>query len=457
MSSVLDIAKQINKAWKTEVLTPGNLIPECKRFSMGTMSADYALYGGLPEGKVIVYAGESGSCKSLVACLAMAQFQAIHPDKTCIYVDAEETLVGQVEWFAKMTHLDLDPERFQRYDCTGKSAEEIFSDIIKLQEADDIGLIIIDSAPMLLSQADIDNDITKDNGQRASIAKSMGKFLKFMVPSVAKAGNTLLVINHTRVAGTTFTGAKIYTEPCGYALNFYPCIKVRFATRKFTCGDNLGLSASQTDEKTDGIVATFSVTKNRLGPLNRNGAKIVFRFDSGVDTLTDLIEIITKYEIAKKLSSVTWQLVKPGTDEPYLDENGKPLQFAGKGKMVEYIKTHNEFRAEYEKAVSAYINKTGKDISLIDEDDLKSILEAEKGVEESSTKAPSEEFDTTPVDEKKTEEKVEPKTAETNDEPANDDLPEKEDADFGDGNDVSYTAYAPAASSVTDVDDNDDF
>ena len=101
-------------------------------------------------------------------------------------------------------------------------------------------------------------------------------------------------------------------------------------------------------------------------------------------------------------------------------------------------------------------------ISLIDEEDLKSILEAEKGVEESSTKAPSEEFDTTPVEEKKTEEKVEPETSETNDEPANDEstndnLPVKEDADFGDGNDVSYTAYAPAASSVTDVDDNDDF
>lgn len=391
MSSVLDIAKALNKAWKHDVLTPGDMIPECKRFSMGTMSADYALYGGLPEGKLVVYAGESGSCKSLLACLAMAQFQKQHPDKTCIYVDAEETLVGQVSWFVQMTGLDLDPEKFMRYDCSGKSAEEIFSDVIKLQEADNIGMIIIDSAPMLLSQADIDNDITKDNGQRASIAKSMGKFLKFMVPAIAKAGNTLLIINHTRVAGTTFTGAKIYTEPCGYALNFYPCIKVRFATRKFTCGDNIGLSASQTDEKTDGIVATFSVTKNRLGPLNRNGAKIIFRFETGLDTLTDLIEIITKYEIAKRLTSVTWQLVIPGTDTPYKDENGRDLQFSGKGKMVDYIKTHPEFRSEYEKAVSAFINKTKKDISLIDEEDLKQILEADASVEESFKKYKEEE------------------------------------------------------------------
>ena len=436
MSSVLDIAKALNKAWKHDVLTPGDMIPECKRFSMGTMSADYALYGGLPEGKLVVYAGESGSCKSLLACLAMAQFQKQHPDKTCIYVDAEETLVGQVSWFVKMTGLDLDPEKFMRYDCSGKSAEEIFSDVIKLQEADNIGMIIIDSAPMLLSQADIDNDITKDNGQRASIAKSMGKFLKFMVPAIAKAGNTLLIINHTRVAGTTFTGAKIYTEPCGYALNFYPCIKVRFATRKFTCGDNIGLSASQTDEKTDGIVATFSVTKNRLGPLNRNGAKIIFRFETGLDTLTDLIEIITKYEIAKRLTSVTWQLVIPGTDTPYKDENGKDLQFSGKGKMVDYIKTHPEFRAEYEKAVSAFINKTKKDISLIDEEDLKQILEADASVEESFKNYKEEE------DSSKNEVKDETPTETSVDTSTNDETTTNADTSTDDGTATSSTSFS---------------
>jgi recombination protein RecA len=402
MSSVADIAKGINKAWKTEVLTSGDIIPECKRFSMGTMSADYALYGGLPEGKLVVYAGESGSCKSLLACLGMAQYQKAHPDRTCIYVDAEETLRGQIDWFVKMTGLDLDPNKFLRYDCAGKSAEEIFDDIVKLQSADNIGMIIIDSAPMLLSQSDIDNDIAKDNGQRASIAKPMGKFLKFMIPAIAKADNTLLIINHTRIAGKTFTGANIYTEPCGYALNFYPSVKVRFAARKFTKGDKLDISASQVDSETDGLCATFSVTKNRLGALNRNGAKIVFRFESGLDTLTDLIEIITKYEIAKKLTSMTWQLVNPLNGEPYYDkETGEELKFTGKAKMVEYIKEHDEFRAEYEKAVSTYINHSKRDISLINEDELKAILEAEKGVEESINNTKEEEdVDTSSKEEK---------------------------------------------------------
>ena len=397
MSSFNEIAKSINKAWKNDVITPGNVLPECKRFSMGTMSADYALYGGLPEGKLVVYAGESGSGKSVLGCQAMAMYQKAHPDRVCVYVDAEETLIGQIEFMVRMTGLDLSEERFARYDCCGKSAEEIFSDIIKLQEADNIGMIIIDSAPMLLSQADIDNDITKDNGQRASIAKSMGKFLKFMVPAIAKAGNTLLIINHTRVAGTTFTGAKIYTEPCGYALNFYPCIKVRFAARKFTKGDKIDLSASQSDDA-DGFCTTFSVTKNRLGALNRNGAKVIYRFETGLDTLTDLIEIITKYEIAKRLTAQSWQLVNPITGEAYLDENGNELKFVGKQKMVDYIKDNPKFRAMYEKDVSDYINRAERDISLIDADDLKQIMEAEHGVEASINNLKPENEDDIPIE-----------------------------------------------------------
>lgn len=373
MSKVQEIAKKINGAWKAEVLTAGDLIPECKRFSIGTLGGDYALYGGLPEGKLTVYSGESQSAKSLTAALAAANYQKQHPDKIVIYVDVEETLIGQVEFMQRMTGLDLSAEHFLRYDCCGKSAEEIFQDIIELQKADDIGLIIIDSAPMLISQADIDNEITKDNGQRASIAKSMGKFLKFMVPMMARRGNPMIILNHLREAGKTFTGAKLFTEPCGYALNFYACQKVRFAARKYTNGDKLDLSTSQSNEA-DGFCVTFSVTKNRLGPCNRNGAKIIFRYDSGIDTLTDLFEIITKFEIAKKLSSVTWLLVDPATDKAYVDaETGEELKFAGKGKMLEYLKSHPEFTEMYSKAVNDFINHTSDVVSLIDEDSLKEI------------------------------------------------------------------------------------
>jgi hypothetical protein len=99
---------------------------------------------------------------------------------------------------------------------------------------------------------------------------------------------------------------------------------------------------------------------------------------------------------------MTWQLVNPLNGEPYYDkETGEELKFTGKAKMVEYIKEHDEFRAEYEKAVSTYINHSKRDISLINEDELKAILEAEKGVEESINNTKEEEdVDTSSKEEK---------------------------------------------------------
>ena len=86
-------------------------------------------------------------------------------------------------------------------------------------------------------------------------------------------------------------------------------------------------------------------------------------------------------------------LVNPLTGEVYLDAEGNELKFVGKQKMIDYIKEHDDFRAEYEKAVSTYINHSKRDISLIDEEDLKTILEAEKSVENAQENAYDDNYD----------------------------------------------------------------
>ena len=377
--NVLDIAKNINKAWKNETITSGDVLPECNRFSMGTLSADYALYGGLPEGKLVVYAGEPGSCKSLLACLAMAQYQKAHPDKTCIYVDAEETLIGQIDWFGKMTGLNYkDPNQFVRYDCSGKSAEEIFDDIVELQKADNIGMIIIDSAPMLLSQADIDNPIAKDNGQRASIAKSMGKFLKFMVPAIARAGNPLLIINHTRVAGTTFTGAAIYKEPGGDAPRYYASVKVRFGKRVFMKdGDEI---KGDDGEGADGFRLKFKITKNKTCACNRGGGFITYKYETGADTVNDLIDVALQFDFIKRVNNVTYELVNLSTGEVITDsETGETLR-GKKSYLIDYLHTHDTFREKYLAMIKEFISASN-DKSVLDKEALRAIEEEEDAIE----------------------------------------------------------------------------
>ena len=380
MASVLELSKKINKAWKQDVLTDGTVLPETKRVSLGSLGADYPLFGGLPRGAVTVFAGLEHSGKTLAAVQAMANYQKEEPNSTCIYVDGEQALVSQIGFLSKMTGLIVDdPNRFLRYDTSGKSAEEIFQDLIELQQADNIGLIVIDSAPVLVSQSDIDSDFTKDNGQRASIAKSLGKFLKQMIMYLPKRNNALLIINQVRESVKTFTGATIYTEPCGYALRYYPSMKVRFGTRCFTLGDKTDIPSSKGDDA-DGFRLKFSITKNRLGPVNRGGGFLTYRYATGLDNVNDMLEIALKYGYIQRPTTQSYLLVNLDTGEVYTDAEGNDLKFVGKQKLIDFLNANIEFRNQYVDMLARNISSSGTK-SLLDEETMKEIFDQEASVE----------------------------------------------------------------------------
>lgn len=377
--NVSEIAKKINKAWKEDVLVDGSIIPECKRIGMGSLGVDFPLFGGVPLGQISVFSGLEHSGKSLGACQVMAQYQREFPNNTCVYVDAEGSFSAQKDFIVKMTGLIVnDPTKFLRYSCAGKSAEEIFQDIIELQQADNIGLIVLDSAPALVSQSDIDNEFIKDNGMRSSVAKSLGKFCKQMVMYLPKRENALIIINQVREAGKTFTGATIYTEPCGHALKYYPSVKVRFGTRCYTLGDKTDLSASK-GEEADGFRLKMAITKNRLGPVNRGGGFITYRYNTGLDDITDLLEIALKFDFIHRPNAQTYELIDLETGEIYNVE-GEELKFRGKQSLFDYLNSHPDFKTNYIKMLSDHISGINAK-SLIDEDTMKEILKQEASVE----------------------------------------------------------------------------
>lgn len=379
MSNVKDIAKKLNRKWKDDVLTDGNFTKEIHRLAVDDLGFDYPLYGGIPEGALTVFSGVEHSGKTVAACTAMAQYQKKYPDKVCIYVDAENTLLTQGEFLSKITGLNMTNDLFLRYDMTGKSAEEMFTDILELQEADDIGMIVIDSAPALISQADMDNEFMKDNGQRASIAKSLGKFIKQMIMYLPKRNNVLLIINQVRIDGTTFTGSKIFSEPCGYSLGYYPSMKVRFGTRTYTLGDKTDISSSK-GEGADGFRLKFSITKNRLGPVDRGGGFLTYRLATGLDRVHDMLEVALKYEFIKRPTTQSYILYDLDNDCPYTDEEGNELKFVGKSKVIDYINTHDEFREKYFEMLTRYVSQSTTKINLLDEDSMNEILKQEASV-----------------------------------------------------------------------------
>lgn len=346
--NVLDIAKKLNKEFKDDKLaTIANVTPTYEKLPIGALGFDYPLFGGLPEGRIITFAGLFHSGKSTAACLAMSAYQRKYPEKTCVYIDQEHSL--DLKFQARMTGIQLDKMIY--LSPTTLTGEQVLDTILEFQKADNIGMIVLDSLPALLPAQSLENDMTKDPGMRGTIAKPLHRFLVAMSGLVSEKQNMFIMVNQVRVSGTTFTGAPIYTEPAGQAPAYYSSIKVRFGTRTFIKGDKVDASDG---EGADGFRLKFVITKNKCGSVARGGGFISFSYANGLMWLDDMMEIASKFGFVQK-NGAYCTLINLKTNEPYINEDTGTVLKAYMKDIKDYLKTHIAFQKEYVDMLNEYI------------------------------------------------------------------------------------------------------
>lgn len=366
MASVLELAKKLNKEYQDDKLAVlANIRPEYTKLETGAFGLDYPLYGGLPEGRIITFAGLFHSGKTTAACVALSAYQRKYPDKTCVYIDMEHSL--DLQFQSKMTGLKLDKMIYMS--PTTLTGEQVLDTIIEFQKADNIGMIVLDSIPALLPAQSLENDMTKDPGMRGTIAKPLHRFLVAMSALVAEKQNIFIMVNQVRVSGTTFTGAPIYSEPGGQGPAYYSSVKVRFGTRTFIKGDKNDASDG---EGAEGFRLKYVITKNKCGPIARGGGFLSFNYDKGLMWMEDMLEIAYKFDFIHRVNNITYELVNLETGEIYKDEEGNDLK--GKKKDLEnYILTNISFQKEYITMLNKFISKS--------EDSYGDILDARENAE----------------------------------------------------------------------------
>lgn len=375
MPSVLEIAKKLNREFKNDTLAlVSDVIPKYDRLSCGDLGVDFPLYGGLPYGRMVTISGKEHSGKTTATCLFISAYQRANPDKFCVYVDVEHSL--DKEFQSQMTGLDLTKMLY--INPEGMSGEDILESVVKLQESDDIGLIVVDSIAALVSARDYDTEVGEDKGMSAGIAKPLAKFIKKMLDQLAYKKNILVLVNQVRQRGTTYTGAAIYDEPGGHAPKYYASVKLRFGTRTFTNGDKIDL---RDGENADGFRLSFATTKNKTASIRRGGGFMTFRYDKGLDWAFDLLEVAIKYEFIQRPNNITYILVNLETGEPYQDADGNPLKFVGKQKLKDFLSSNIEFQNEYLAMLNRHIQATQNSYgSLLDARTLENIKKEESSV-----------------------------------------------------------------------------
>jgi recA bacterial DNA recombination protein len=380
MSSVLDIAKSLNKSYKNNNLTMlGDVLPEYKRLKSSNLGITYPTYGGIPLNSIVTFSGVSASGKSLMAYAVMADYQREYPDRMCIAVDIENTLGAQLPFFVKMTGLDTSKLTVIR--PNGFSAEQIAEMIRELLlKSDDVGMIVVDSLSAMVSADDLENGIEKDSGMRASIAKTLGKFFRIVNPIIAEKETTMICINHVRESKAR-NGAVIYSEPGGHAVSFYPNMRLRFGRLTYVQNDKYDLAKG--DDAT-GFQLKYTIVKSKVSPKDRGGGKITFDNETGMDYMLDNLNIAIDFGFIDRPNLQTYIPINLETGEYYVDEenstdeNTEYLKFRGRAACIEYFKTHDTFAREYFDMLSNYMSNMKKNISLLDEEDVEAIEAEEK-------------------------------------------------------------------------------
>ena len=270
----------------------------------------------------------------------------------CLFADVEAS--ADLEFQALMNGVDLSKLAILQPEV-GMSGQQVLASVLEMQlTADDIGMIVIDSVPALVTAQNLENDFEKDTGKQGTIAKSLHKFCGEILPSLHQKNNILLFINQVRIKDYTRQGAPIYSEPGGDALKFYSSVTIRFGTRVFLKGDE-EIKGENNGEGADGYRIKFDITKNKTAPCNRGGGYITYRYETGMDWMHDLLEIATTFDFIRRLNNVTYELVDLETGEVYSDGEGNSLK-GKKKELIEYILTHEDFKKEYVEMLTNYIS-----------------------------------------------------------------------------------------------------
>jgi recombination protein RecA len=230
-----DFIARINKTYKSTVMRRGSDIAESlqvRRFSSGVVSADCALGGGWPFGRICIIAGEYSSGKTVMALKAATMVNQydhqchLHQSRVkaddftpgrCLLVDAENSFDekwAKVHGWDSSLNVVAQPEYAEQ-------AVDIVTDAIRGNMFD---LIVVDSIAAFTPSKEVEE--SSEDWQMGLAARLTNKAMRRWVASLSRVaqentieGTCVLCLNQFRLRiGQMFGDPRVL--PCGKGQEF---------------------------------------------------------------------------------------------------------------------------------------------------------------------------------------------------------------------------------------------
>ena len=309
MGSKLDeLIKEVNKIAKEEIMSVGLSDYDYIRIPFTSPRMNYCTFRGLPVGKITEFYGPEHGGKTTSALDIVANYQNMEDAREVLYVDAENTL--DVEWAKK---LGVDVSSMVIIQPKSQSAEQIFQIICDAIETDEVGLWVLDSIGVLLSQQEWDK--TLEDKTYGGISMALTKFSKRVEMLMQRHRCTGIGINQIREdIGSPWGGI---STPGGKAWKHCCAVRLQFSRGKFI--DDKGNELTGTVENPAGNIVLMSMTKNKTCPPTRRTGFYTLNYLKGIDYLKDLVDVAIKYGVIEK-NGAWFKIIDTETGEVIKDK-----------------------------------------------------------------------------------------------------------------------------------------
>lgn len=386
MSSYKDLINKMKKEWDCPGLMDGVHAARGQKIPFSSPMMNWATYGGIPRNKVSEFFGEPGGgktttsvdiCKNAIELFTQEHEQKVaelrekiangkkelagtledlleQGPKKCLYVDLEHAFDSA--WSRK---LGIDTSTIEIMQPPDVPAEKILQRVQDIIETGEVGLVVLDSIPSLVTQAELD----KQYGERtvSALAGLLCTFFRKIVSVLTRYECTLLTINQTR---DNMDNPYVVNTPGGRAPKFYSSLRMYF--RLGAPVDFLGNELPQSTENPAGYIVNAKIIKQKSAPFDRKLGTYYLMTQTGLRPDFDFAKLaVNKYGIIKK-SGAWFSVCDPNTGE-ILEEDGRPIKLNGMAKVYEYLQANSDY---YDVLVKYILDDINADESAEGESDV---------------------------------------------------------------------------------------
>ena len=375
----------INKAikdWEAPDLMNAAHAPRGKKIPFSSPLMNWATYGGIPRNRITEFFGTPGAGKSTSAidiCKNAYQIFAEEYEeemqklrelaqkepkkyrgplddlqergiKKVLYIDLENSFDS--EWSKT---LGIQEDQIHIMTPPDRAAEEELQLLHELIETGEVGLVVLDSIPSLVTKAELE----KKYGERtvSALAGLLTIFFRKIVPILTRYECTLLTINQIR---DNMENPYVTQTPGGQAPKFYASLRIEF--KLGVPVDFLGNELPQKAENPAGYKVTGKIVKQKSAPFDRKVGSYFLMVSKGIMPVFDYVNLaINSYSLI--LKSGGWFRVCDPVSGEILEVDGKELKIQGLAGVYEYVQTNKEYYESLKEFIEADINGREPDFS----------------------------------------------------------------------------------------------